>query len=302
MNSGKKNPPLNSLRAFAAVGQTLSVGKAAAELRVTHSAVSQQVKLLEEYLGVKLLERSKAKISLTDIGNKYAADLNNAFNQLRLATEQVLAAENNIITINMLTTFAMRWLIPRLSAFQEQYPQLEVRLSTPGRRVDFKTESIDLAIYYGEGPWPKLHSDFLFHEYLLPVCSPALVKKYKKLTPEQMIATCKLIQVKTEERKDAWAIWLEQMQLPKPSAAQYIYFQNSLQAIEAAINGIGIAMAPELFVLEDLAAQRLVKLMEDSVKSPSSFYLVCPESHIQQKKIQYFRDWILQQEISEAQK
>ncbi len=293
----KKNPPLNSLRAFEAVARHLNVGKAAAELRVTHSAVSQQTKLLEDYLGIKLLERIKGKIKLTHAGRKYAADLNSAFNMIRLATEQLGAAEDNILTINMLTTFAMRWLIPRLSDFQDQYPKLEVRLSTPGRRVDFKTESIDLAIYYGEGDWPDLHADFLFEEYLLPVCAPSLAKKFKKLGLKQMLTTSKLIYVKTEERKNIWSIWLAHAQLPESPLSQRIYFQNSMQAIEAAINGIGIAMAPELFIREDIAAKRLVKLTAEKIKSPSSFYLVCPESYLKQRKIQNFREWILKERI-----
>ncbi len=291
----KRNPPLNSLRAFEAVARHLSIGRAAAELNVTHSAVSQQVKLLEEYLGIKLLERSQGKITLTDIARKYAADLNNAFNSLRLATEHLLAAESNILTINMLTTFAMRWLIPRLSDFQVQHPQLDIRLSTPAKLVDFKIESIDLAIYYGEGDWPDLHVDFLFDEYLLPVYSPILAASYKKLSLKQIIDSCKLIYVKTEERKDIWPIWLAQSGIPTPPASHRIYFQNSMQAIEAAINGVGIAMAPELFIRKDIATKRLVPLTMEKIKSPSSFYLVFPEDYLKQKKIQYFREWILKE-------
>lgn len=293
MKKGKKNPPLNSLRVFEVVARHLSLVKAAAELHVTHSAVSQQLKLLEEYLDLTLIERHQGKLSLSDAGRKYAAELTSGFNIIRLATEQLLAADNNIITINMLTTFAMRWLIPRLPEFQDRYPQLEIRLSTPSKEVDFKTESIDMAIYYGEGHWPSLHVDFLFDEYLVPVCSPALAAKYKKLSLLQTLVACKLIYVKTEERKNAWSAWLAALGLAEPKNAQRIYFQNSMQAIEAAINGVGIAMAPELFVREDIRSKRLVKLSTTIAKAPSSFYLVCPEISLKQKKIQLFREWLL---------
>ncbi len=287
----KKNPPLNSLKAFEATARHLSLVKAAKELRVTHSAVSQQIKLLEEYLELKLIERHKRNIRLTEIGRKYAKELNAAFSMIHAATDQLLNTQ--IITINMLTTFAMRWLIPRLAEFQSQHPNLEIRISTPGREIDFEHESIDMAIYYGKGNWPDLHVDFLFDEYLVPVCAPKLARNFKQMNLQKIINHNNLIYVKSEERGSAWQIWCKAMGLTKPKLSGNIQLQNSIQAIEAAINGLGITIAPDFFIQEEINTGRLVKLTEIKIKSPNSFYLVCSEAMLNQKKTQVLRQWLM---------
>lgn len=299
MNSqSQRNPPLNSLKAFEAVARNFSVTKAAQELRVTHSAISQQIKLLENYLGLKLVERTKGRIILTEIGRKYADELNAAFSRIAAATDQLLRSENNIITINVLTTFAIRWLIPRLADFQQLYPHLEMRISTPAKEVNFERESIDMAVYYGKGDWKDLHIDFLFDEYLIPVCSPKLASKFKDMSLQQILHQNKLIYVKTEERKNAWQLWLDAMGLSRPKSAHDIHLQNSMQAMEAAINDLGIAIAPELFVKEDINSGRLIKLTDKNIKAPNSFYLVSPKIHIKQKKISLVREWLLKEALS----
>ncbi len=296
MNSqAQRNPPLNSLKAFEAVARNFSVTKAAQELRVTHSAISQQIKLLENYLGLKLVERIKGRIILTEIGQKYADELNAAFSRIAAATDQLLREENSIVTINVLTTFAIRWLIPRLADFQQLYPHLEMRISTPAREVNFEHESIDMAVYYGKGDWADLHIDFLFDEYLTPVCSPKLASKFENMSLQQILHQNKLIYVKTEERKNAWQVWLEAMGLSRPKSGHDIHLQNSMQAMAAAINGVGIAIAPELFVKEDINSGRLIKLTNKNIKAPSSFYLVSPQIHLKQKKISLVREWLLKE-------
>lgn len=292
----KTLPPLNSLRAFEAVARHLSVVKAAEELFVTHSAVSQQVKLLEDYLGMTLLDRRGGKIRVLEHATSYAAELTLAFNTMRFATEQLQSKENDhILTINLLSTFAMRWLIPRLQEFQTEFPDIEIRLSTPTHVVDFNAESIDLAIYYGDGNWPELHVDFLFDEYLVPVCSPELAKQIKTMPIASALQHYKLLYVDAEERKNAWAVWLAAANLQEPRSANQMHFQSSVQALAAAMNGLGIAIAPEGFITEDLANKRLVIPFKTRVKAPASFYLVCPARYLQRKKIKAFRNWILKQ-------
>ncbi len=289
-------PPLNSLRAFEAAARHASIVKAAEELHVSHSAVSQQIKLLEEYLGLTLLDRRSGKISVLDSARPYAAELHSAFALIRQATQQLLNSnDEHVLTINLLSTFAMRWLIPRLQNFQDQYPQIDIRLSTPTRRVNFETESIDLAIYYGDGHWPGLHTDFLFHEYFCCVCSPKLFSKIKRWDLATVKKQCKFIYISAEMRKSVWQLWFKQAGLSEPERANRIFMESSMQAIEAAVNGLGIALIPELFIREDVAAKRLAIFPKQKIKSPSSFYLVFPELSLQKKKVQVFRDWLLTQ-------
>lgn len=189
----------------------------------------------------------------------------------------------------------MRWLIPRLQSFQDKYPHIEIRLSTPTRVVNFDTESVDLAIYYGDGFWPNLHSDFLFHDYFCCVCSPKLFAKIKKLDIKDLGRHCKFIYISAEMRKNIWQLWFEQSGLPEPKRTQKIIMETTMQAIEAAINSLGIALVPELFIPEDIMTKKLIIYPKQKIKSPNSFYLVFPESNLQKNKVTLFRDWLLKQ-------
>lgn len=290
-------PPLNALRAFEVVARHLSVTRAAEELHVTHSAVSQQIKLLEQYVGVSLLNRAAGRIGLTDQGRRFAGQLTDIFGQLNRATDRLLHAEaGNVLTIKFISTLAMRWLIPRLPSFQEANPELELRLSTGGwQEVDFNVEQIDMAIYYGDGKWPGLQADFLFHDEVFPVCSPKVMGKHKQLNLEKDMLKYKYIYVNQALRKQDWPRWLKAMKLNKPPKSSRVYFQNSSQALQAAVNGLGIAITHGPFVSDDIEQGNLIVAVEHSVRFDDDYYLVYPKTAANKPKIQRFREWLLGQ-------
>ncbi len=287
-------PPLNALRAFAAVARHVSVTKAADELHVTHAAISQQIKVLENYLAVSLVQRTGRNIQLTELGNAYAAALNVAFANIYQATEKLFKKDDAILTVCIPPTLTLRWFIPRLSAFQQAHPEIEVRISTLENQIDFMRESIDVAVYYGkETDWPELHKDFLFYDYIFPVCNPRLLAENKQILSLQTIHKYKLIYVKAELRNTDWSLWCRTMKITEPEKSARLYFETSMQALQAAQAGIGIAMAHEPFVLDELKFKQLVAPFPKKIKTTKNYYLVYPDHSLQKDKVIIFRNWLL---------
>lgn len=202
-------PPLKALLAFSVVAETQNVSKAAKKLFVTQSAVSQQLKVLEDYLGTKLLQRKGKYIELTSAGKQYSAKIDTAFDAIRQATITLRSETVNarVITVNMLTTFATRWLIPRLIDFQAEYPDYELRISTPIIQQSFLADEIDAVIYLGDADWPGLAVEFLFTDKIFPVCSPLLLKGKNK--NKLKLSEFSLLQVSADVRKTDWTNWLK---------------------------------------------------------------------------------------------
>src|SRR5271165_1062537 len=175
-------PSLNGLRAFEAAARHLSFTLAAAELNVTQTAISHQIKRLEEELGLRLFIRKNRALALTPKAKDYLPGVRAAFNDLRLATDRVLRKDDdNVLTISTLASLAAKWLLPRLSTFQEAHPGIDVRITTSANLVDFQRDNVDAGIRYGRGQWPGVRADWLMADELFPVCSPALVNGNKPL-------------------------------------------------------------------------------------------------------------------------
>lgn len=280
-------PPLLSLKAFEAVARHKNIARAAEELCVTRSAVSQQIKQLEDYLGQHLIDRSNNKITLTPVAREYAKELSSFFQGLRFATRQLLESYgNHRVTLNLPTTYAMYWLIPKMQDFQDQHPEIDLRISTPMRSVRFETAEIDLAIVYGDGPWPDAHSDILFIEEWLPVCSPAYLSVCEK-------GEARYIEVNDSERKVAWSKWCEEYNKPMPLPTQILHVPHTLQAIQAALNGLGFACVPKSFVEKDIADGRLTLPFGDqSTRSPSAFHLLSPDTPKERPDVTKVREWL----------
>ncbi len=288
----KKLPPLNALRAFEATARNLSVTRAAEELHVTHAAISQQIKLLEGYLNVPLFVREGKRLNLTAEGKDYALALAAAFTHINQATEHLLKQDDpHVLTVCIPPTLALRWFIPRLLHFQDVHSDLEIRLSTTQREVNFNQQDIDLAIYYGNGNWPGLYRDFLFEDYLFPVCSPKLLDEKKSLNLQKN----KFIYVTAELRKQDWPIWLSAANMTEPPESSKLYFQDTIQALHAAHAGLGIAMTHSPFVIEDIQLGQLIAPFKVKVKLPANYYLVCPKSYLLKAKIKKFRNWLLKE-------
>lgn len=289
-----KLPPLNALRAFDVASRLLNVTQAAAALFVTQPAISQQLKILEDYLQVKLFEREGIRLRLTTQGIEYATRIQIAFDQIRTATKWLNQEQtrHRIITVNMLTTFAMRWFIPRLENFQTAHPDFELRTSTPIKKVDFSQDEIDAAIYCGDGNWPELEKSFLFRDELFPVCSQNYFKQKAK-NGELIIENCKLLTVAAPEREKDWPAWLHAAKYPPLSKLKVMKFPTLEQSVQAAMNGLGIAMGHSILFAEDLRTKRLMAPWKLRIPAPFGYYLVYPQFAKDDIKIKLLRKWLL---------
>ena len=283
-------PPLNALRAFEAAARHLSFTKAAEELHVTQAAISHQVKGLEDHLGVKLFRRLTRSLLLTEEGQALLPELRAAFDQLAQAVARVRGrGGQRTLNISTMTTFAMSWLVPRLPNFQAAHPDIEVRISTTQRMVDFAREDVDLATRYGFGPWPGLAAHKLFDDVLTPLCSPALAAKLKQ--PDDLRGVALLHE---HPEPSDWTFWCAKFGVTGIDGRKGPRFDSTRIAVQAAIGGLGVAIgAPNVFI-EELATGRLVQpFPELIVGNGKAFWVVYTETSADQPKIRAFRDWIL---------
>lgn len=287
-------PSLNGLRAFEAAARHLSFTKAAEELNVTQTAISHQIKRLEQELGLRLFVRQNRTLSLTHEARAYLPGIRAAFQDLRLATERLKRKDNeNVLTVSTLTSLAAKWLMPRLSKFQEQYPAIDVRVTTSTALVDFERDGVDAAIRYGLGQWPGLHTDWLMADEMFPVCNPALLRGQHPLRTVEDLANHTLLHT-SDAYEDDWRVWLTAAGKPVDlSRHPGLTFDLIFMTVQAAIDGLGVAMGRTAYVEADIAKGRLVVPFDLMIPSAAGFYLVCPEATANQPKIAAFRDWLL---------
>jgi len=286
-------PSLNGLRAFEAAARHLSFTRAAAELNVTQTAISHQVRRLEEQLGLRLFVRRQRTLLLTREAQQYLPAVSAAFADLRLAMDRLLRPDGKtVLTVSCLPSLAAKWLVPRLAAFQQGHPDIEVRIATSMHVVDFRREEIDLAIRYGSGRWSGLRADWLMAEDVFPVCSPALLAGDRPLGRPEDLVHHTLLHVNLYP--DEWLSWLTAARLPtKLAAGPGLTFDLGLMALQAAIDGLGVALGRTPFVEADIAAGRLVAPFDVVLPSKAGFYVVAPEQTANRPKIAQFRDWLI---------
>src|SRR5213080_366981 len=236
-------PSLNGLRAFEAAARHLSFTLAAAELNVTQTAISHQIRRLEEELGIRLFIRRNRALALTPEARDYLPGIRAAFNDLRLATDRLLRKDDDrVLTVSTLASLAAKWLLPRLTDFQEQHPGIDVRITTSTSLVDFQRDNVDAAIRYGRGQWPGLRADWLMADELFPVCSPSLLRGDKPLRCPEDLKSHMLLHT-SNANSDDWRLWLTAAGLPADIARQPgITFDMIFMTVQAAIDGIGVAM------------------------------------------------------------
>lgn len=282
-------PPLNPLKAFEAAGRNLSFKRAAAELHVTQAAVSRQVRLLEEILGVKLFQRHHRAVALTAEGREFLGEASAAFSQLNAATARLKASKKKeVLRLQGYPTVSMHWLVPCLTRFHEIYPNIEVQLSVSHDTPDFEHSDLDGAIRSGNGQWPGLRSIRLFPYVLVPVCSPKLLQGAAKLRKPQDLAQFTLLH--SIVRPADWRCWLGAMNaLQEVDADRGMKFQSPSLAYEAAVNGAGIAIAQPLFVKSELASRKLVMPFKTPVELPEAYYFVSPAMRQESRSLAAFR-------------
>jgi len=287
-------PSLNGLRAFEAAARHLSFTQAASELNVTQAAISHQIKRLEQELGVRLFVRQNRALSLTPEARDYLPGIRAAFNDLRLATDRLLRKDDDrVLTVSTLASLAAKWLLPRLSAFQEAHPGIDVRITTSTSLVDFQRDNVDAAIRYGRGQWQDVRTDWLMADEMFPVCSPALLQAARPLKCPEDLRDHVLLHT-SNVYSDDWRLWLTAAGLPadlsKPPGAT---FDLIFVTVQAAIDGIGVAMGRTSYVQDDISKGRLVAPFKIALPTDAGFYLVSPQGRTDSPKLAAFRQWII---------
>ena len=286
-------PSLNGLRAFEAAARHLSFTQAASELNVTQTAISHQIRRLEEELGIRLFIRKNRALALTPEASEYLPGIRAAFNDLRLATDRLLSKDDDkVLTISTLASLAAKWLLPRLASFQEAHPDIDVRITTSTGLIDFRNGDVDAAIRYGRGHWPGLRAAWLMADEMFPVCSPALLTGKRPLRSPEDLRDHVLLH--NTNNGDDWRLWLTAAGLPPDISKQPgITFDLILMTVQAAIDGMGVAMGRTTYVKDDIARSRLVVPFEIALPADAGFYLVSPEGAPDSPKLRAFRQWLI---------
>ena len=287
-------PSLNGLRAFEAAARHLSFTQAASELNVTQTAISHQIKRLEQELGVRLFVRQNRSLTLTPEASQYLPGVRAAFNDLKLATDRLLRKDqDHVLTVSTLASLAAKWLLPRLSAFQEAHPGIDVRITTSTGLVDFQRDNVDAAIRYGRGQWPGVRADWLMADEVFPVCSPALANGTKPLKCPEDLRDHVLLHT-SNANSDDWRLWLTAAGLTADLSKQPgVTFDLIFMTIQAAIDGIGVAMGRTSYVEDDIAKGRLVVPFKIALPADAGFYLVSPQARADSPKLSAFREWLV---------
>ena len=288
-------PSLNALRAFEVCGRLLSVQLAANELNVTPAAVSRQIKLLEDQLGVLLFERGHRAIALTPMGERYLADVVRGFETLRTATINLTEARRRrTLKIRGYTTFSMNWLLPRLSTFHREHPDIEVSLTTSLQPVDFNTEDVDAAIRLSHAPSSDLGYDRLVPNELVPVCSPEFLRAHPDLADATPEALRNVPLLHSLARREDWAKWLDAAGVRGVNPLSGLSYESSILAYFAATQGVGVAMAQRVLVADQLRDGTLVMPFSFVLDQGAyTYYLIYPRVHLSNAEFAAFRNWLL---------
>ena len=280
--------PLNALRAFEASARHLSFTRAALELNVTQAAVSQQVRMLEERLGSALFKRLPRGLGMTDEGRALLPVLTDTFGRIEAVLKQFEGGHfHEVLTVGVVGTFAVGWLMPRLKLFRLTQPFVELRLLTHNNLVDLAGEGLDFAIRFGEGVWPATHNVLLLDAPFAVLCAPEIA--------ERLAEPCDLAKetLLRSYRTDEWINWFAAAGL-EPWAANGPIFDSSRLMVEAAIQGAGIALAPPRMFVRELQTGRLVRPFDTEVET-GSYWLTWLKSRHMSPAMQVFRNWILEE-------
>ena len=294
----RRLPPLNALRAFESAGRHLSFTKAAAELSVTPAAISHQVKALEELLEVPLFRRLTRALRLTDAGQAALPTISQGFDKLAQGVEQMRAhCESGVLTISVSPSFGAMWLMPRLEHFRSRHPDIEIRIDGTDRLVDLARDVADVALRYGPGGYNGVRLDCLFSPVNTPVCSPALLSGEHPLRQPDDLRHHTLLHVDWKDAEASWRMWLLAAGLHDIDPTRGPRFTMENMAVQAALDGHGVALIGDILVADDLAAGRLVRPFDPSLSTPLTFsyYLLSAKDSAEQPKVAAFRDWLLEE-------
>ena len=293
---GRSLPPLNSLRAFEVAARHMSISRAASELHVTPAAISHQIRLLEDHVGLPLFVRNGRGLALTDAGNAGLRELREGFSRLSAAMDAIDSlGEAGVLSVSVAPSFASKWLLPRLELFQSAHPEIDVHVSASMQLSDFMKDGIDLAIRYGAGRYSDLSVERLLTESVVPVCSPEYLMQHGPFYVPSDLTEATLLHDDSPDNDPScpnWEMWLSAAGAPNIDSARGPRFNQSSLVIEAAALGRGVALAKTALAARDLRQGRLVQPFSSAVKVDFAYYVVAPRAKLNLPKVSYFIDWL----------
>lgn len=290
----RRLPPLNAVRAFEAAARLESFTAAAEELGVTHGAVSRQVRLLEDWFGFPLFQRANRKVSLTREGRDYRDQTKAVLDSLSAATERLAGPRGvQVLRLSAPETFSVRWLIPRLSAFARAYPNIEVRLRPMISGEDYRTDTFHAVIRRGRMERPGYISTPFLGEDCRPVISPRLLEQVPLGTP-RALGNHTLLHAESLEH--LWPSWMRAAGIEGLRVSRQLRFQSLNYVLQAAVEGVGIAIGPSALVADDLASGRLVTPLTEPALPLGDFHVMLPAAARPQDPAAIFRGWLLDEQ------
>lgn len=282
--------PLRAIVVFDAVARCRSLSKAAAELFVTPSAVSQQIQALETHLGTTLLTKAGRGVALTEAGERYFEMIADEVQRVTEATQRIRGFRSrSVLTVRTTPTLGSKWLLPRLRSFLEANPDVELRLNATTEPTDFSREAVDLEIRHGEGRWPGMFVEGLAEESFLPVCSPTYAAA-SSLAPPELLGHRLIHSVKAQAQWSQWFAMAGAMPTPE---WRRLLFDRSHMAIDAAVDGLGIALESTLMMWRELRDGKLVcPVVNPPRVTLTTQWIVCPFDHLHRAKVRLFLDWL----------
>lgn len=283
-------PPLRSIGVFYQLGRLNSVSKAAEYLGVTPSAISQQIRTLEEQLGTTLVRKVGREVRLTETGERYFEMIAENIEHIWEATRQITGARTTeLLNIRATPSISTKWLLPRLPGFIEENSGLDIRLDGSNEPVDFTRDNVDIEIRHGEGRWTGMHVQPLAQEMFVPVCSPRLAAA-GSLDLADLQAMRLIHSVKSQLQ---WSAWFSAQSLPGDGNWQKIYFDRSHMAVDAAVSGMGVALESLLMMQAELESGALVVPIANAPSFMlTTQWLVCPPHHLRRGRVKRFINWI----------
>ena len=296
----RRLPPLNALKAFEAAARSQNFTRAAEELRVTQGAVSHQVKALEATLGIKLFNRERQRLVITDAGREYLGVVRDALDRIAAGTERVLQRQNSgVLTVSTSPDFAAKWLVYRLGRFAEAHPEIDLRVSATMHHVDFVREEVDVAVRHGDGNCGGLDAVRLCSEQLFPICSPNLLSGRNRIAKPSDLLKFPLLHL---DDNKSWARWFEAAGIADVELPRGLILNRRSMLIDAAIDGQGVALALTTLAAWDLINRRIVRPFDIGLRLSRTFWIVCPKTSSTMPKIKTFREWLLAEAADDARR
>jgi len=283
-------PPLSCLLAFEASARRGSFSAAAGELHLTPSAVSHQIAKLEQLLEVRLFERSVRGIALTEAGREYMGRVSLALDAISAATDNVRKGVRNALYVHAAPSFASLWLMPRLADFAQAHPGIALSLSSSTVHSDFSSGQVDVEIRYGVPNWPHLHVQPVFEERIQPLASPAYIEQQDIRTPADLL---RVPLIQSVVNVVQWTDWFRSRKLDF-APGQFAYrFDRTSMALDAAVQGLGVALDSSSIAAGHLHHGRLKKVFDERwCAKVEAHFLVCPQRHLQRDEVANFIEWI----------